>query len=73
MAGSCVLRLFSFSSDRECIQWTAGGAEMPPGEMQIDGRFFQVAMTQQHLDGAQVGASFEQMRGKTVAPMYPET
>jgi hypothetical protein len=40
---------------------------MPPGEMQIDGRFFQVAMTQQHLDGAQVGASFEQMRGKTVA------
>ena len=30
-------------------------------------------MTEQHLDGAQVGAGFEQMGGKTVAPMYPET
>ena len=67
MAGSCALRLFSFSSDRECIQRTAGGAEMPPGEMQIDRRFLQVAMPQQHLDGAQVGTGFEQMSGKAVA------
>ncbi len=28
-------RLFSFSADRECVQRTAGSAEMPPGEMQI--------------------------------------
>ena len=35
--------------------------------MQIDRRFLQVAMPQQHLDGAQVGAGFEQMRGKAVA------
>ena len=67
MAGSCVLRLLSFSSDRECIQRTAGGAEVPPGEVQIDRGFLQVAMTQQHLDGTQVGAGFEQMRGKAVA------
>ena len=40
---------------------------MPPGEMQIDRRFLQVAMPQQHLDGAQVGTGFEQMRGKAVA------
>ena len=40
---------------------------MPPGEMQIDRRFLEVAMTEQHLDGAQVGAGFEQMRGKAVA------
>src|SRR5258708_22482601 len=66
-AGSCALRRLSFSSDRECIQRTAGGAEMPPGEMQIDRGFFKVAMPQQHLDGAQVGTSFEQMRGKAVA------
>src|ERR1700730_5256970 len=57
----------SFSSNRDCIQRTAGGAEMAPGEMQIDRRFFQVAMPQQHLNGAQVGAGFEQMRGKAVA------
>ena len=35
--------------------------------MQIDRRFLKVAMPEQHLDGAQVGAGFEQMRGKAVA------
>jgi hypothetical protein len=42
---------------------------MPSGEMQIDGRFFQVAMTQQHLNGAQVSTSFKQMSGKAVTAM----
>ena len=51
----------------ECIQRTAGGAEMPPGEMQIDRRFLKVAMSQQHLNGSQVGTGFEQMSGKTVS------
>ena len=36
-------------------------------EMQVDRRFLQVAMSEQHLDGAQVGAGFEQMRGEAVA------
>ena len=40
---------------------------MTPGEVQIDRGFLQVAMSQQHLDGAQVGTGFEQMRGKAVA------
>jgi len=35
--------------------------------MQIDRGFLKVAMPQQHLDGTQVGACFEQMRGKAVA------
>jgi hypothetical protein len=39
---------------------------MPPGEMQIDRGFLQVAMPQQHLDGSQVGTGFEQMSGKVV-------
>jgi len=43
-AGSCALCRFSFSSDGERIQRTAGGAEMAPGEMQIDRSFLQVAM-----------------------------
>ena len=59
--------LLSFSSDGECIQRAADGAEMPPGEMQVDRRFLQVAMPQQHLDGSQVGTGFEQMSGKAVA------
>jgi hypothetical protein len=61
------MRRFSFSSDREPIQRTAGSAEMPPGQMQIDCRLFKVAMSQQHLNGAQVGAGFEQVRSKAVA------
>lgn len=35
--------------------------------MQVDRRLLKVAMTEQHLDGAQVGAGFEQMSGKAVA------
>ena len=54
-------------SNRECIQRTTSGAEMSPGEMQIDRRLLQVAMPEQHLNGAQVGTGFEQMRGKAVA------
>jgi hypothetical protein len=40
---------------------------MTPGEVQIDRGFLQVAMSQQHLNGSQVGTGFEQMRGKAVA------
>src|SRR5260370_39849385 len=40
---------------------------MAPGEMQIDCRLLKVAMSQQHLNGSQVGTGFEQMRGKAVA------
>src|SRR5712671_3897715 len=35
--------------------------------MEVDRRLLEVTMTEQHLDGAQVGAGFEQMRGKAVA------
>ena len=38
-----------------------------PGEIRIDRRLLKVAMSQQHLDGSQVGTGFEQMRSKTVA------
>jgi len=31
---------------------------VPPGEKQIDRRLLEITMTQQHLDGAQVGAGF---------------
>ena len=35
--------------------------------MQIDRRLFQVAVPEQHLNGAQVGAGFQQMSGKAMA------
>jgi len=42
-------------------------------QMQIDGRYFEVAMPKQDLDGAQVGAGFQHVSGKTMPAMYPET
>ena len=35
--------------------------------MQIECRLFQIAMSKQDLDGAQIGAGFEQMRGEAMA------
>ena len=35
-------------------------------EVQVDRCLFQITMPQQHLDGAQVGTGFEQMRGKAM-------
>jgi hypothetical protein len=35
--------------------------------MKILGGRFQVSMPEQHLNGAQVGAGFEQMSGKAMA------
>jgi hypothetical protein len=40
---------------------------MPLGEMQINGSDFEVAMSEQYLDGAQVGAGFEQVCGEAMS------
>src|SRR5271170_6740938 len=40
---------------------------MPLGEMQIDGSYFEVAMTEQYLDRAQVGAGFKKVCGEAMA------
>jgi len=37
------------------------------GQMQIPGRYFQILMTEQKLDGAQVGSGLKQMRCPAVA------
>src|ERR1700674_1060099 len=36
-------------------------------EMQIEGGLFEITMPQQHLDGTQIRARFQQMRGEAVA------
>ena len=41
--------------------------EVTFGEMEVDGGLFQIAMTQQDLNGAQIRACFEQMSGEAVA------
>ena len=44
--------------------------QMLRGQVQISGRHLQIFMAEQKLDGAQVGAGFEQMRGPRVPAMY---
>ena len=39
---------------------------MPLGQVQVDGGLFQVAVAEQELDGAKVGASLEQVSGEAV-------
>ena len=56
----------SLSRERECIERAGGCVEMPLGQMQVDGCYFEVAMTEQDLDGAQVGARLQQMRCKAM-------
>jgi hypothetical protein len=41
--------------------------------MKVDGRLFQIVVTEQQLDGAQVRTRFQQMRGKTMSTMSSET
>ena len=40
---------------------------MPMREMQVDGSDLEVSMTEQYLNGAQVGSGFEKMGGETMA------
>jgi hypothetical protein len=35
-------------------------------KMQVEGGFFQIAVAQQNLNGAQIGAGFEQMSGEAM-------
>jgi hypothetical protein len=44
---------------------------MALGQVQVDGGLFQIAVAQQHLDGAQVGAGLQQVCGEAVAEDLP--
>src|ERR1035437_1491866 len=66
-AGCSTVLLSSLRSERECIERAGGRAQMPLGQMQIDGRYFEVSMAEQYLDGAQVGAGFKQVCGEAMS------
>ena len=42
---------------------------MAAGKVDVKSGFFQIAVTEQDLDGAQVGTRFVEMRRKTMAPI----
>ena len=58
---------------RQRIQRTDGGAEMVVGKVQVNSGFFQIVVTEEHLDGTQVGTRFEQMSGKAMPTMSFKT
>ena len=59
--------LSSVGRESERIERAGGRAEMPLGQMQVDGSDLEVLMTEQYLDSAQVGAGFEQVRGEAMS------
>ena len=44
-------------------------AHIHVGDLQIARRGFEVGMTEQDLNGAEIGAGFEQVRGEGVSPI----
>jgi hypothetical protein len=56
----------SFSTAIGLAEPSGGCGEMPLGETQKDRRLLKVRIAQQYLDGAEVGASIEEMGGKSV-------
>ena len=58
---------------RQGVQRTGGGAEMAVGKVQVDRGLFQIVVTEEHLDGAQVRPRFEQMSGKAMPSMSLKT
>jgi len=55
------------------IQRAGSGAYLAGGEAQVFCRGVETAVPEQQRDGTQIGAGFEQMDGKRVAPMSPAT
>jgi hypothetical protein len=39
---------------------------MAVGKVQVDSGFFQIVVTEEHLNGTQVGTRFEQVSGKAM-------
>src|ERR1700748_2983049 len=50
--------------DVECVQRTDRGAHFVGGDHEIPGRGGEIAMTEQQLDGAKVGAGLEKGNGE---------
>src|SRR5271163_280055 len=57
----------SLRGEREGVERAGGRVEMPLGQMQVDGGDLKVAMAEQYLDSAQIGAGFKQVSRETMA------
>ena len=61
-----LLLLYGAVFQLQRVQRAGGRVKMALRKMQIDGGLFQIAVAQQDLNGAQIGACFEQMSGEAV-------
>jgi len=52
--------------DLQLIQWIGYGLQMPVRQMQVDESVFKAGMTEQELDGTEVGSGFEPVSGAAV-------
>ena len=57
----------SLRRERERIERAGGRTQMPLGQMQVDCRYFEVAMPEQNLNRAQISTGFKKMGRETVA------
>jgi hypothetical protein len=67
------LVFLSYALQRQRIQRTGRGAEVAAGKVDVESGFFQIVVTEQHLDGAQVRPRFVEMRRKTMAAISFKT
>ena len=54
-------------ADRQIVERTRSGMQSAFGDMQVASRGFQIAMAEQQLNAAQIGARIEQVGGKGMA------
>jgi ribosomal protein S16 len=55
--------------DGNLVERIGDSRQVPAGEMQIDDGVPDIAVAEQLLDGREIGAGVQQVRGKAVAPM----
>ena len=51
----------------DSFQRTGNCLQMAPGQMEIDGCVVQLGVSEQHLDGAQIGAGLQHVSGKAMS------
>jgi hypothetical protein len=61
------------TGDGHGVQGIGNRLQVPARKVQVDHRVFEFDVTQQELNGAQVGSRFQQMSGVGMPPMSPET
>jgi hypothetical protein len=63
----CAVACIALPHEGQRVEWARGSVEALLRKMEVDSGLFQIAMAQENLDGAQIGAVFKQVSGETVS------